>query len=102
MAQDNTAYPATELSPDEGAPHDAAGSERLATVLQVLPAMEAGGGVERGTVEIARAIAQAGGRALVASAGGNLEHEIVRARETRHSGPSAESILRRKAGGEQS
>ena len=28
-----------------------------------------------------------------------VEHEIVRARKTRHSGPSAESILRRKAGG---
>lgn len=39
------------------------------TILQVLPAM-ANGGVERGTIEIARAIVQAGGRALVASAGG--------------------------------
>ncbi|HKK31846.1 MAG TPA: glycosyltransferase, partial [Alphaproteobacteria bacterium] len=40
-----------------------------ATVLQVLPAMGQGG-VERGTIEIARAIVEAGGRALVASAGG--------------------------------
>jgi glycosyltransferase involved in cell wall biosynthesis len=40
-------------------------------VLQVLPALR-GGGVERGTVEIARAIAEAGGTALVASAGGRL------------------------------
>ena len=39
------------------------------TILQVLPAM-GNGGVERGTIEIARAIVQAGGRALVASAGG--------------------------------
>ena len=61
-------------------PPDTVGMARLATVLQVLPAMEAGHGVERGTVEIARAIVQAGGRALVASAGGNLEHEITRAR----------------------
>ena len=38
-------------------------------VLQVLPAM-ANGGVERGTIEIADAIVRAGGRALVASAGG--------------------------------
>jgi glycosyltransferase involved in cell wall biosynthesis len=40
-------------------------------VLQVLPALE-GGGVERGTVEIAAAIAGAGGTALVASAGGRM------------------------------
>lgn len=39
------------------------------TILQVLPAM-GNGGVERGTIEMARAIVAAGGRALVASAGG--------------------------------
>ncbi|MCC7281741.1 MAG: glycosyltransferase family 4 protein [Acetobacteraceae bacterium] len=48
-----------------------------ATVLQVLPALGAGG-VERGTVEIAQALQQAGLRALVASAGGPLEHELAR------------------------
>ncbi len=53
---------------------------RLATVLQVLPALEAGGGVERGTVEIATAIVEAGGRAIVASSGGPLAHELTRAR----------------------
>ena len=42
------------------------------TVLQVLPALGGSGGVERGTVEIAGAISQAGGRALVASEGGLL------------------------------
>lgn len=42
-----------------------------ATVLQVLPAL-GGGGVERGTVEMAQAIAAAGGVALVASAGGRM------------------------------
>ncbi len=52
---------------------------RRATVLQVLPALDAGGGVERGTVEIAAAVADAGGRALVASAGGDLVHELNRA-----------------------
>ncbi|MCG8510321.1 MAG: glycosyltransferase family 4 protein [Rhodospirillales bacterium] len=51
-----------------------------ATVLQVLPALGAGGGVERGTVEIARAISEAGGRSLVASAGGAMVHEIARAK----------------------
>lgn len=39
------------------------------TILQVLPAM-GNGGVERGTIEIAQAIVRAGGRAVVASAGG--------------------------------
>ena len=48
------------------------------TILQVLPAMGAGGGVERGTVEIAQAIVSRGGRALVASHGGAHEHEIKR------------------------
>ncbi len=48
------------------------------TVLQVLPAMGAGGGVERGTVEIAEAIVARGGRALVASNGGANEHKIKR------------------------
>jgi len=41
------------------------------TVLQVLPALVTGG-VERGTVEIARALVEAGGRAVVASAGGPM------------------------------
>jgi glycosyltransferase involved in cell wall biosynthesis len=51
---------------------------RLATVLQVLPALGQGGGVERGTVEVAAAIVEAGGRALVASAGGPQVHELTR------------------------
>jgi glycosyltransferase involved in cell wall biosynthesis len=50
-----------------------------ATVLQVLPALGAQGGVERGTVEVAAAIVAAGGRAIVASAGGPMEHELARA-----------------------
>jgi glycosyltransferase involved in cell wall biosynthesis len=44
-------------------------------VLQVLPAL-GGGGVERGTVEIAAAIVRAGGTALVASAGGRLASRV--------------------------
>ncbi|HEY2132071.1 MAG TPA: glycosyltransferase family 4 protein [Acetobacteraceae bacterium] len=47
-------------------------------VLQVLPALD-GGGVERGTVEITAAIATAGGRPLVASAGGRLAPLVERA-----------------------
>jgi glycosyltransferase involved in cell wall biosynthesis len=41
------------------------------TVLQALPRLELGG-VERGALEIARAVVDAGGRALVASEGGRL------------------------------
>lgn len=48
------------------------------TVMQVLPALNAGG-VERGTVEIAAAITEAGGTALVASAGGRLAGAVERA-----------------------
>ena len=46
-------------------------------VLQVLPALHAGG-VERGTLEIAEAIVASGMRALVASAGGALAAELER------------------------
>jgi glycosyltransferase involved in cell wall biosynthesis len=44
-------------------------------VLQVLPSLVTGG-VERGTVEMTRAVAEAGGTALVASAGGRLVSAI--------------------------
>ncbi|MBU8543948.1 MULTISPECIES: glycosyltransferase family 4 protein [Roseomonadaceae] len=46
-------------------------------VLQVLPAL-ASGGVERGTIEIAEAIRDAGLRPIVASAGGSLVTELER------------------------
>jgi glycosyltransferase involved in cell wall biosynthesis len=48
---------------------------RPPAILQLLPALVSGG-VERGTVEIAEAIAGAGFRALVASAGGPLAAEV--------------------------
>jgi len=44
-------------------------------VLQVTPSLNAGG-VERTTIEVAEALTRAGGRALVASAGGQLEAEL--------------------------
>lgn len=44
---------------------------RSPVILQILPALQQGG-VERGTLEMAEAITQAGGRALVASSGGRL------------------------------
>jgi len=49
------------------------------TVMQVLPALVQGG-VERTSVEIASAVGQAGGRCIVVSAGGPMEHDITRAR----------------------
>jgi glycosyltransferase involved in cell wall biosynthesis len=49
----------------------------VTTVLQVLPALEAGG-VERGTVDVAVALVAAGFRAIVASAGGRMVREIER------------------------
>ena len=65
----NTTIPASEKP---------AAGVASATILQVLPAMGEGGGVERGTVEITQAIAAEGGRALVVSAGGAREPEIKR------------------------
>lgn len=48
------------------------------TVLQLVPALEQGG-VERGAIEIARAIAEAGGRALIASRGGRMAVRLEQA-----------------------
>ncbi len=48
------------------------------TVLQVIPALGAGG-AERTTVEMTRAIVAAGGRALVATSGGRLAGEVEKA-----------------------
>lgn len=48
-----------------------------ATILQVTPALDAGG-VEQTTLDVAEAVVAAGGRALVASAGGRLEPELER------------------------
>ncbi len=45
-------------------------------VLQVTPALDSGG-VERTTLDMAEAVARAGGRALVASRGGRLEGELL-------------------------
>lgn len=45
------------------------------TVLQILPSLDAGG-AERTTIDIAGAITDAGGRALVASSGGRLVSEL--------------------------
>jgi glycosyltransferase involved in cell wall biosynthesis len=51
---------------------------RPPAILQVLPALVSGG-VERGTVEIAEAIAGAGWRAYVVSAGGPLVRDVEKA-----------------------
>ncbi len=72
---DNNTF-ATGQEPGPG--HPQASDLGTVTILQVLPAMGAGGGVERGTVEIAGAIAAQGGRALVASNGGASVHELKR------------------------
>lgn len=45
------------------------------TVLQMLPALE-GGGVEKGTLEVARALVENGHRSLVISAGGRMVQQL--------------------------
>ncbi|MHA1570802.1 MAG: glycosyltransferase family 4 protein [Alphaproteobacteria bacterium] len=64
----------------------AASGEAMPTVLQVLPHMNAGG-VAKGVVEIGAAIGQAGGTALVASAGGAGLGDLARAGITHLQGP---------------
>lgn len=49
---------------------------RRLTVVQLLPALHAGG-VERSTIEIARTLVQQGHRAVVVSAGGRLEAALL-------------------------
>ena len=61
------------------APSD--GQTRAPVILQVLPALVLGG-VERGTVDIAAAIARQGWTALVASHGGPMVREVLRAGAT--------------------
>lgn len=51
------------------------------TILQVLPSL-VGGGAERGALDVAAAIVQAGGRALVASSGGPMVRELERSGAT--------------------
>jgi len=53
------------------------GERRHPTVLQILPSLN-GGGVERGTVEMAGALKASGGVPIVASAGGIMVHELKR------------------------
>jgi len=55
-----------------------AADSAIPVVLQVLPSLVTGG-VERGTIEITQAVAQAEGVALVASAGGRLVAAVQRA-----------------------
>jgi glycosyltransferase involved in cell wall biosynthesis len=49
-----------------------------ATILQVIPHLAAGG-AERTTIEVTEALTAAGAKSLVASAGGRLEAELVKA-----------------------
>lgn len=56
----------------------AAPKKATPVVLQVLPALVAGG-VERGTIDIAAAVVAAGGTAVVASSGGPMTREVARA-----------------------
>jgi hypothetical protein len=65
----------TSTANDRSASPDAPG------ILQVLPSLN-GGGVERGTVDVAAAIVQAGWRAIVVSAGGPMVRELLRAGAT--------------------
>lgn len=51
------------------------------TVMQILPTLRSGG-VERGTVDVARALVSAGWNAIVVSGGGPMVHELDRAGAT--------------------
>lgn len=61
-----------------------------ATILQLIPELETGG-AERGCVDMAIAIQQAGGRALVISAGGPMVDQVTAAGATHYEWPSIKS-----------
>lgn len=73
----STDYEQEERPSDATPGYPAFVSERSATVLQVLPALNTGG-VERSTIEVAQAIVEAGGRAIVVSAGGTMVYELTK------------------------
>ncbi|NQV98166.1 MAG: glycosyltransferase family 4 protein [Rhodospirillales bacterium] len=73
----NTDATSEERQLNEGTSYPPLDPERSATVLQVLPALNTGG-VERSTVEVAEAIVEANGRAIVVSAGGSMVYELAR------------------------
>lgn len=62
----------------DGSMVPAAAKTRPPAVLQVVPSLVSGG-VERGTVDVAAALAAAGWTSIVASAGGPLERDLARA-----------------------
>jgi glycosyltransferase involved in cell wall biosynthesis len=73
---------------------------RAPAVLQLLPRLVSGG-VERGTVDVAAALAAAGWRSFVASAGGPMAAEIARAGATHIELPLASKnpiVMRRNVG----
>ena len=56
---------------------EASAEQRRPVILQVVPEL-AIGGAERATIDMARAVIEAGGRAIVASAGGELAPNLLR------------------------
>ena len=78
-----------------------ASTARPPVVLQILPSLISGG-AERGTVELARALVEAGWTSYVASGGGPLEREIARAGATHLTLPLASTnplVMRRNTVG---
>ena len=74
-------------------------TERAPVALQVLPSLISGG-AERGTVELASTLVEAGWTAYVASSGGPLERDIARAGATHLTLPLASKnplVMRRNA-----
>ncbi len=63
---------------------------RPLTVLQILPALESGG-VERGTLEVARALVDRGHRSLVMSTGGRLVPQLEQEGSTHITAPVSKS-----------
>ncbi len=66
-----------DLSSQDAAVQSAGDGRKPPLILQVLPELMTGG-VERGTVDVAQALTQAGWRAMVVSQGGVMERELER------------------------
>lgn len=66
----------SNMDPEHSTP-SSLNESRHPTVLQILPSLN-GGGVERGTIEMASAMKEAGWTPIVASSGGIMTHELKR------------------------
>ncbi len=79
LEPDHNTASAADATDNRHAPYSARADGRPPAILQVLPALRNLGGLEQTVLSVAAAVAEAGGRSVVASAGGPFVHTLTRA-----------------------